>query len=94
MSTLIANVQVDGVWYGPAHGSTEVGAGVPVEVAAQIGAHAWSDGLLPADVVLPQTEPEPLPDPAEHQREPAAEPQPTQPEPEATGRRGRGRSKG
>lgn len=92
MSTLIANVQVDGVWYGPAYGSTEVGAGIPPEAAVQIGAHAWSDGVLPDDDVAPEppAPPKPVaqPEPDVVLPEPPAEPEPD------SGRRGRGRSKG
>lgn len=42
---LIANVEVDGVWYGPAHGNAE---NVPAGVAEQItNSAAWEDGDEP-----------------------------------------------
>lgn len=44
---LVKNVQVGGVWYGPAYGSTEVGEGIPEDVAAEMGAHLWEPGTEP-----------------------------------------------
>lgn len=38
MAKLIANVNVDGQWYGPAHGNA---SDVPADVAERIGPHAW-----------------------------------------------------
>lgn len=42
MATLVGNVHVDGVWWGPAHGNADQ---VPADVAARItNPKAWADG--------------------------------------------------
>jgi hypothetical protein len=55
MATLIANVVVGDVWYGPAYGNAD---DVPAEVARQIpNPKAWHDGELPDGPTVSGAEP-------------------------------------
>ena len=57
---LVKNVQVDGVWYGPAYGSTEIGEGIPEDVAGKMGMHLWAPGTAPeAEKAEPEPEAKP-----------------------------------
>lgn len=63
MAKLAANVNVGGVWYGPAHGNADK---VPPAVAKEItNPDAWEDGKAPRGVQLDDPTPARPPTPSE-----------------------------